>query len=155
MVYRGHCIALLPDLYFLFKLDMVAWRISTVRAVSRKVDGLAREEAYVVSWWPGYLVETSAKILPGLENHFGRMIAGKLDIDQRRQYGVLTHAELMRRLEQGAYPAVLGRNENPDTVAIRIALQTMGYEMRAQVGGTEIYVRRQPPQAASVACLRP
>jgi 4-amino-4-deoxy-L-arabinose transferase-like glycosyltransferase len=128
------------------KLDMVTWRISTVRAVSRKIDELAREDAYVVSWWPGYLVETSAKILPGLENNFGRIIAGKLDIDRRRQYGVLTHAELMRRLEQGAYPAVPGRNENPDTVAIRIALQTMGYEVRAQVGGTEIYVKRQRPQ---------
>jgi len=74
------------------------------------------------------------------------MVARKLDIEQRRQYGVLTQAELVRRLEQGAYPVVLGRNENPDTVAIRIALQTMGYEMRAQVGGTEIYVKRQLPQ---------
>lgn len=124
------------------RADRPNWSISTIKAISRKLDEFGREGLFVVSWWPGYFVEGSAKVLPGLENPFGMMIAGQLDVDRREKYRVLTHAELLRRLEQRGHPVVLG-HWVPTKDATRMDLRGMGYEVQSRVAGTEIHVKSE------------
>lgn len=126
------------------RADRPNWSIATVRAISRELEEFGRAGLFVVSWWPGYFVEAPAKILPGLENPFGMMIAGQLDVERRRKYRVLTHAELVRRLEQRGHPVVLG-HWVPIKAAARMDLRRMGYEVQARVVGTEIHVKSERP----------
>jgi len=45
------------------------WRIASVLDASKRISAVARGDA-VLSSWPGYLVESSARPWPGTENHF-------------------------------------------------------------------------------------
>jgi len=45
--------------------------------------------------WPGFAVETKARILSGLENHFGLEISDKLNPNIRRQSHIKNYDELI------------------------------------------------------------
>lgn len=47
------------------------WTLPEIRAVSRLVDSVTAPGDQVITWWPGYLLESHAVPFPGMENHFG------------------------------------------------------------------------------------
>jgi hypothetical protein len=123
------------------------WTIPMVRQVGETVDALmpAGHET-VVSFWPGYLVETRSRVIHGLENHFAPFIARKMTVETARQHELMSYPELFWHLEQGTAPVVvLGNWANwflPDGRAMyRAALTKGGYVLARRHQDTEIYTR--------------
>jgi hypothetical protein len=66
-----------------------------------------RADATVVTFWPGYFLETGARIFPGSEDHFGLAAAAKLDPDARRRYYLISDKEMNEAVRVGAPAGVL------------------------------------------------
>lgn len=50
-------------------VDTSAWSLPGIRSASAAIDTLVRPGDEVMTWWPGYLLETHASPLRGTENH--------------------------------------------------------------------------------------
>src|SRR5262249_40896071 len=50
-------------------VDGLQWRIPQINRVAQAVDrAMPPGATMAISWWPGYLVESRSRLLPGLEN---------------------------------------------------------------------------------------
>ncbi|MCB0335626.1 MAG: glycosyltransferase family 39 protein, partial [Bdellovibrionales bacterium] len=75
------------------------WNVQEVTKVSQFVDRSIPADKELMSIWPGYLFETHAKPLPGLENHFGPRIAPQLTKLERQRYHVITLKEVAGQIQ--------------------------------------------------------
>jgi 4-amino-4-deoxy-L-arabinose transferase-like glycosyltransferase len=125
------------------KADRVNWRIETVRRVSRELDRLNPEKRDVVSWWPGYFLESSSRISPGLENHFGLQVAEILPPRRREELHVRTQAEIVDQLRDEGNVVVLG-NWASDRPQLQGRLRDLGYRPEFIVGTAEIQLKQSP-----------
>ncbi|HPN33045.1 MAG TPA: glycosyltransferase family 39 protein [bacterium] len=70
------------------------WKISSISEISQVIDAHTGTTDFMASW-PGFAVETKARILSGLENHFGLEISDKLNPNIRRQSHIKNYDELI------------------------------------------------------------
>jgi len=119
------------------------WTVARVRQVSTTIDRYAKPGELVLSWWPGYLVESHARAVPGFENHFGVALAGQLTLAERGRYRLVSPEEAQVLFgRRGTRVVVTGlanfmRWEPPTLVAA-------GYDHVAQVGDAEVFVVARP-----------
>ena len=71
------------------------WRISSITAVSRAIDRLTRPGERVLSLWPGFLFESHARPVPGLENNAGTYLADRLTRAQQDRYHILAPGDIL------------------------------------------------------------
>jgi 4-amino-4-deoxy-L-arabinose transferase-like glycosyltransferase len=122
------------------------WTIPMIREVGRAVDELMPPgQAVALSFWPGYFVETRARIIPGLENHFAPMIARDMTVDAARQHQLMSYGELMWHLERHTAPVVvLGNWSNRLAPGAReqyqAALARGGYVLSRRLSDAELYI---------------
>jgi hypothetical protein len=114
------------------------WTLPRVRAITRQIDSAASPGDKVLSFWPGYLLESHAASLPGAENQFGALIAPKLGPKDKKRHKVLSKEDMRRALERReASLAVLQKKElNADWHA---ALAEGGYRQIRALGNVRIY----------------
>src|SRR5271157_13267 len=74
--------------------DKGDWRIERIVEVSQAIDEVASPGEVVASFWPGYIFQTKAVPLSGLENDFVLPVAEKMSAQEREQYRVLSLAEV-------------------------------------------------------------
>ena len=119
------------------------WTLAQVRQVSTTIDRYAKPGETVLSWWPGYLVESHARAVPGFENHFGAALAGQLTPEERGRYRLVSSEEAQALFgRRGTRVVVTGLAnfmlwEPQDLVAA-------GYDWVAQVGDAEVFVTTRP-----------
>jgi hypothetical protein len=140
--------------------DEFEWRLSTIREIGRRVDALAPPGAKLLSWWPGYALETRVKMVAGMENHFGLRI-GPYVSDRKllKRLHVLAKDDVDRMIRQRKPPIVVlgiwAGMENwtgPDDYK-RMLVQN-GYKLRDKIGDAEIYVASDRPDDRAPAKAR-
>src|SRR5205085_7666770 len=84
------------------------WKIETVRRVGRAVDAaMPPTGGTVISWWPGYFVETRAEVFPKLRNPWPIWYAHRLSPEDLAKYRLPTHGEIMANIEAHTVPIVV------------------------------------------------
>jgi hypothetical protein len=125
------------------KADVVNWQLPTIRAVSRAIDrevGAGRPVA--ISLWPGYFVETKASILPGMENHFAMMFAGRVTPLEVVHFKLMSYPELVWHVNSHTTDVVVVGNWmrwTPNSPWLRDQIIESGYVMKERIASTEIY----------------
>jgi hypothetical protein len=125
------------------------WRLSAVKEVSGAIDRTARPGETVASFWSGYMFETHAVPLAGLEGDCGVLVADKLSAEQRTRYHIVSWSEL--EAEFAAHRprvAVLVNHHSTRNVLVPEALgddaasflSSHGYDITESFGNTSIYV---------------
>jgi hypothetical protein len=125
--------------------DPENWRIPVVKRVSAEVDRINVRGTPVLSWWPGYLVESSERIVPGMENHFGIAVAEKLSAERRARLHILSESDVRSLLAAERPLVILGNWVNRTEYAQ--VLQDLDYAPEVVVEGTTIYGKGGAPAA--------
>jgi hypothetical protein len=117
--------------------------IPMIRAVGQVVDdevGAAGPRP-VVSWWPGYFVETRARILPRMENHFTVEFAPRLTAAEVERYRFMTPAALEAAIRERRVDVVVLGNwiVDPSRSRMRRLLENSHYVRVRRVGDADIY----------------
>jgi len=120
------------------------WKISTVRAVGQAIDReITPERPAVIGFWPGYFVETRARILPKMENHFTIHFAPFMTQREVGKFNFMSYAELLKALERHAVDVVVLGNLLDMWAAeapwLKEQVVRNGYVRVATLGDTEIY----------------
>jgi hypothetical protein len=123
------------------------YRIEAVREVSRAIDQIARPQESVLSFWPGYLVESRANPVPRTANNFGYYVADDLSESDRKRYHVMSMQQLREGLRSHHIRvAVIGNQDalSQDPVFGSASMSTFlsqnGYREARRIGATTIYV---------------
>jgi 4-amino-4-deoxy-L-arabinose transferase-like glycosyltransferase len=126
------------------------WRLTTIRAVGRAIDREVRpERPLVISFWPGYFVETRATILPGMENHFALMFADRVTSREAIQFKLMSYPMLVWHIERHTVDVVVLGNWIdwiPNIGLVRNQLLKSGYVLKERIAQAELYTL--PRQAA-------
>jgi hypothetical protein len=127
--------------------DAINWRISTVSAISRAIDEITSPGESVMSFWPGYVFESKASPLSGLENNFGLFVSPALSPRHLSEYHIVSHEEINAELSAREPRVVVLGNQDyigEDMVPYyRRVLQINGYILVRAIGGTSIYLRQE------------
>ena len=129
------------------------YRLKNVLAVSHAIDQIVAPGETVASFWPGYIFQTHAAPLPGLENDFSLPIASELNAKQRAQYDILSPDEVEAVFTARRLRVVVLRDHisTPTNVEyrqkvrvledrFRAAMEAQGYDRVENVGDISIYV---------------
>ncbi len=119
------------------------WGIGTNRIIAAQIDACTDPGEPVMTWWPGYLLESDASIFPKMENHFGVGVASRLSQAQLDRYHIISKPEINMRLREGATRVVVLGNwtSRRDKLYYREWLQESGYVVTRKIGDTELYIR--------------
>ena len=131
------------------KGDAVNWRLSTIRAVGQAIDReLRQDRPFVISFWPGYLVETRAAILPGMENHFALLYANLVSPTEVVRFKLMSYPELGWHFQRHTVDVVVLGNWTEQRAWVREKVVRSGYTLKERVVGAEIYTLPQKSAAA-------
>jgi hypothetical protein len=120
------------------------WKIKTLQTVARALDAdIEREREPVLAFWPGYLLESEAAVLPGMENHSGVVISDRLTGALREKYRIISRGEIMetivsRRLRLIVFEIWI---REPLRSQYLERMHAGGYGRFLQIGDREIYKR--------------
>ncbi len=71
------------------------WKIPNIQAMARLIDqNITAEGESVMSFWPGYLLESKASIFGGMENHSNMVISTELRPADREKYRIISNREI-------------------------------------------------------------
>lgn len=127
--------------------DAFNWRLSAIRAVGQSIDREFRQgRPFVISFWPGYLVETRAAILPGMENHFALMFANRISPTEIARFKLMSYPELGWHLQRHTVDVVVLGHWTDRRELVRESVVQSGYTLKERIAGAEIYTL--PPRAA-------
>jgi hypothetical protein len=119
------------------------WTVAQVRRVSATIDRHAKPGEPVLSWWPGYLVESHARAVPGFENQFGLALAGQLTPEERGRYRLVSAQETQAFFERHEAKVIVSGLSNFMLWEDR-DLAAFGYDRAARVGDAEVFVATRP-----------
>ena len=122
--------------------NAIDWRLPSVRLISREIDRRIERGEPVLSFWPGYIFESQAASVPGMETHVGLWIARKLTAAQLTQYRILSEAGIEAGLKlHKPCVAVLGNQQSMavDGAPFERMLRLYGYRISYSLGHTSIY----------------
>jgi 4-amino-4-deoxy-L-arabinose transferase-like glycosyltransferase len=117
------------------------WTIPAVQRIGRTIDEeMPPNGGTVISWWPGYFVETRSDIYPKLRNPWSLWYYRRMPREDVARYGLVTHEELVANIRAHAVPVVVLGNLTFDAKdQYRFILQRSGYRLVKQLDDTEIY----------------
>lgn len=121
------------------------WKLDRLVGISQFVDQIAGQGEVVASLWPGYLFETRAMPLRGLENDFGAAVSEKLTAEQRATYHILSRQDIANDVAARVPQIVILGNENVYVTQllgdenIVGLLRKQGYAIVRSIGGASIY----------------
>lgn len=137
------------------------WRLSTVREVQRRIDALVPAGSRVLTWWPGYVLESHARLYPGLHDHTGVRISHYLPEAVSEQAHAMSYQQ-MERLIAARDPDVIvmgvwtGIESWRGRAYYEELVSRSGYRAADHVGRTVIYLRgpapAQPPRLEFGPC---
>ena len=130
--------------YYADGIHYADFSLTNVRQVSNAVDRLAATSEEVASFWPGYLFQTRANILPPFNNDFGWVAGAKLTPEARLKYKVGSPSEIEPLLDAHTPRIVVVGNQFaggvPEIDDYKRMLAENGYTVAETVGGAEVFV---------------
>lgn len=130
------------------------WRLETIHEAAEEIDRLGAGRP-VITWWPGYLLETRAETYPGMENQFRLDVIDKLTPAQRTRYRIITDLEVIDAVRDGKAGVVLVGNALPPEPRgiVELMLVRRGYRLERSIHNLNIYIpapkNPPPPHNAS------
>jgi len=130
--------------------DVPNWRLPVVLAVGAAVDQAVPSDAgpSVMSFWPGYFVETRATIAPRFENPFSLFYSSRMSDAEAGRRGFPIWPELAVGLASSRWPVVVFGNSPHSRKPqrdLRGYLLRGGYVLVRRVADAEIYAAQAPP----------
>ncbi len=130
----------------LFYLQACDQSPARIREVSKAIDRLAAPGEPVISFWPGFLVESQARVVPPFNNEYGWEAGWQLPPEARLKYKVGNPDEIGQLL--ATHPSrivVVGNAIVFATTAdkFKAALREAGYQSVATMGDTDVFVYDQ------------
>jgi hypothetical protein len=120
------------------------WRRETVARVSGAIEMLARPGEKVLSFWPGYVFETSAFPYSGLECDSGLTFSAKLSSEQLARYHIASRGQIETAIQSRTPRIVVVGNQEywrkPRQPYVD-ALTRAGYAINRKIDDTLIYIR--------------
>jgi hypothetical protein len=120
------------------------WTVSRVSAVSRAIDELAVPGEPVMSFWPGYMVESQAAVYPGFENDSGRRFSAGFPAERLKKLHLASRGSVETDIATRVPRIVVRGNQeywHESQQPYVEALDRSGYVVARTVGDTSIYVR--------------
>ena len=129
-------------------------KLKRVREVSRAIDEIGAPGETVASFWAGYIFQTSANPLPGLEADYGLPVSEKLTPERRAKYHIVSPPEIEAGFAVHKPRVVVLRNQissqggvewhrlRETEDSLTTSLRENGYTMARSIGGVSIYVYR-------------
>ena len=97
----------------------------------------------MLSWWPGYLIETHAQPVEKLENHFSFYVENKLSKAEIARYKIMTSDEISNLINKRKIRIALVNSVwTPNKESIKNLLDTAGFELIKKAGDLDIYMLR-------------
>ena len=118
--------------------NAINWKIHTVNQIASEIDKHANQNESVMSWWPGYFIESRASVFPKMETHFASDVSAKLDKSQLEKYRIISHEEIVDHLRKHTTRLVVLGNL-ADKSLYRDVLLRSGYVLITKIGEAEIY----------------
>ena len=126
------------------------WKLPTINRVARAIDEeVPRANPVVITWWPGYVIESKASILPHTENHLNLYYSMELSPSDIGRYNYISIFELIDHIRRHTAGLVVlglfvfdGRPGNQvydGKPLYRRLLADSGYVLVRRIGDTEIY----------------
>ena len=119
------------------------WRISNIRKVSSAIDKYAGKGETVIALWPGYLVESRGRPLPGLENNFGMIVSPKLTDAAREKFHIISPEELAKIIRSRRHRVAVLGNSWVSPLVID-ALKASGYGIADRIGDAYVLALPRP-----------
>ena len=98
----------------------------------------------VLAWWPGYLVESHAAPVPGMENHFGQRVAARLSPEEEARYHILPPSGISSLIAARRVRLVVLGNQTPPG-RYRPLLEESGYALVGQIANAGLYLAPRGP----------
>lgn len=125
-------------------------KIPTINRIARAIDEeVPAGNPVVITWWPGYVVESKASILPRTENHLNLYYSLELSPSEVTRYHYITIGELIDHIRRHTANVVVlgffafdGRPGNlvyDGKPLYRQVLTESGYVLVRKIGGAEVY----------------
>ncbi len=118
-------------------------QISIASYVGYALDKHTDSGELVLAQWPGYLLESHARIYPGMENQFWIRISHKLTEEERKDYHLFTREELWKEILRPNLSTVVIDQRKVSRYFPRKRLQQAGYVVVENVHGVLIW-KKQP-----------
>ncbi len=81
--------------------------ISAVSEIGEKISQSINPNEEVLAEWPGFLINSTAKPVPGLENNFGWKVGHKISPELRRKYKIISRDEIKKLIQNGVPSSVI------------------------------------------------
>jgi hypothetical protein len=120
------------------------WKIETVRDVSSEIDNVTSQGETVMALWSGYLYESHAVSMPGLENPFAVGVAPRVDESQLETLRLISPSQIQERIAAGGPRLVVVGNHvgaNLDRAEVIGWLEQSGYQKIRTMGRTTLFQR--------------
>ncbi len=126
------------------------WKIPTINRVARAIDeAVPAGNPVVITWWPGYLIESKASILPHTENHLNLYYSFEMSPSDVGRYNYISIFELIDHIRRHKANVVVlglfvfdgrpGSQVYDGKPLYRRLLAESGYTLVRRIGDTEIY----------------
>ncbi len=127
------------------------WQLQSYNDVSDYIKENTEPNDVVLSFWPGYVYESSRRYFPGLENHFALRISSKISDSEKEQYHIADKDKIFAAiLDKTPESIIIGAwmkdfyiNLNDEEIQYFKNILMANYRLAKKVGGVEIYHRRE------------
>jgi hypothetical protein len=119
--------------------------VSDVRAVSRAVDRLTHENEIVLAFWPGFVYESHARQIPGLESDFAPAAVDNNHLSPARaaKYHMLSSRRIRKAITSHAVRIIVfGKGAANRGLGWRDIIRSAGYRPVRQLEGATIFAFR-------------
>jgi len=125
------------------------WYLSSYHEVSKYVEQNTTANDIVLSFWPGYVYESSRQYFPGLENHFALRVSSKISALERDSYHIPCKDKIFAAILDkspkivitGAWMKDFYRNLKDSEKKHFQEILEANYNLAKKVGGVKIYRR--------------
>ena len=90
------------------------WNYEFINEVAEAINNRIQPGEQVVSFWPGFVAQSKASFVPGMENHFGFRVSKQLTDEERKKYRITSPNEIVERLSKGEFRIVVTGQWNKD-----------------------------------------
>jgi hypothetical protein len=125
------------------------YKLDSVIAMSHKLDEYASPGEPVMSLWPGYLVQSKARPLPGFENNTARELMRTIGPERMSRYHIVPQSRIEAQLRAHIPRLVVVGNQESmnaefDSASYEKMLLESGYRREYLLGNASLWIVRRP-----------
>ena len=113
--------------------------MSNLQNITQEINQHCTQEQTILSYWPGYTIESHCKIFPGTENHFGVLAASRVTAEEASQYKIISKDLLKEQISRRTPDLILlGKHDLRRRKLIEL-IETAEYRLISQKYNIRLY----------------